>query len=222
MKPSSRKKVPRKISRAGKPSSRQRLPKSAPRRAIKHKKTVIRKTQISGRKARVTGSSASTLARKKSLGKIESSRSPGTSPGKGSGKNPHQRKPATGNRSAISSKSGKKGDSRQMSRGRGGKPLPSSKVGRGNPGSLEKLIRVGKITHYFDKIKVCVVNVDGAALFLGDAIVIKGKGTELKQKAASLQVESLEVKSVKKGQLVGLQVDRCVKEGDILYKIGPR
>ena len=84
------------------------------------------------------------------------------------------------------------------------------------------MVRVGEITHYFDKIKVCVVRVDGVALVLGDKIMIKGKGTDLQQKVSSLQVESLDVKSAKKGQLVGMKVVRCVNVGDILFKPGGR
>ncbi len=91
-------------------------------------------------------------------------------------------------------------------------------VGRNLGNGQTKMVRVGNITHYFNKIMVCVVKIDGAALFLGDNIIIKGRGTELKQKVNSLQVESLDVKSVKKGQLVGLKVDHCVKEGDVIYK----
>ncbi|HPB69231.1 MAG TPA: hypothetical protein PKU74_10050, partial [Candidatus Omnitrophota bacterium] len=91
-------------------------------------------------------------------------------------------------------------------------------VGRSPKKNQIKMARVGKITHYFNKIMVCVVKVDGTALFLGDNIIIKGRGTELNQKVNSLQVESLDVKAVKKGQLVGLKVDHCVKEGDVIYK----
>ena len=105
----------------------------------------------------------------------------------------------------------------------GGKPsVKIKKVGHKLKDSPLKLIRVGEITHYFRKIKVCVLKVDGVTLFLGDKIIIRGRGTELKQKVSSLQVESLDVKSAKKGQLVGLKLDRSVNEGDILYKIGTR
>ncbi len=79
--------------------------------------------------------------------------------------------------------------------------------------------RVGQVTHYFSKIMVCVVRVEAAAISLGDQIVIKGKKTKLSQKVQSLQVESVDVKSAKRGQLVGLKVVSQVCPGDVVQKI---
>ncbi len=75
------------------------------------------------------------------------------------------------------------------------------------------------MTHYFGKIGVCVLSVTGKGLVINDRIHIRGVSTDLKQTVRSMQVESLDVKVARKGQLVGLKVDKIVKVGDKVYKI---
>lgn len=78
---------------------------------------------------------------------------------------------------------------------------------------------VGEITHYFAKIKVVVVKVTKGPLKVGDRINIKGKGTDFIQDIDSMQIESVDVKSARKGQLVGLKVKKAVKVGDKVFKV---
>lgn len=80
----------------------------------------------------------------------------------------------------------------------------------------EKLI--GKITHYFDKIGVAIVELSGV-LAIGDRIHIKGASTDLEQEVASMQVDHKNVSKAKKGDLVGLKVDQKVKEGDEIFSV---
>ena len=75
---------------------------------------------------------------------------------------------------------------------------------------------LGKITHYFDKIGVAVVEL-ADSLNVGDLIRIKGVTTDFKQKVKSIQVEHKEVKKAKKGQAIGLQVGDKVREHDKVY-----
>jgi len=77
---------------------------------------------------------------------------------------------------------------------------------------------VGKITHYFDKIGVAVVEVL-APIKVGDQVKISGHGNEFIQQVASMQVEHQQVEEAIKGQAVGMKVDQPVKEGDEVYKI---
>ncbi|HLD28630.1 MAG TPA: hypothetical protein VJB67_03365 [Patescibacteria group bacterium] len=81
----------------------------------------------------------------------------------------------------------------------------------------EKL--VGKITHYFDKIGVGVIELTDATLKAGDTIRIKGHEREFDQVVASMQVDHQEVASAKKGDSVGLKVNEPAKEGDLVYKL---
>ena len=75
----------------------------------------------------------------------------------------------------------------------------------------EKLI--GKITHYFDKINVAIVELSGA-LKVGDRVHIKGSSTDFEQDISSIQIEHENMKKAKKGDAIGLKVDEKVREGD--------
>ena len=80
------------------------------------------------------------------------------------------------------------------------------------------LVKAGEITHYFERIKVCVVKITQGSVLIGDRLTIKGPKTSFIQKVWSMQIESVDVKVAKKGQLIGLKVDKPVTVGDIVYK----
>ena len=80
------------------------------------------------------------------------------------------------------------------------------------------LAEVGVITHYFDRIKVCVVKLTQGSVLIGDKLTILGAKTKFVQKVWSMQIESADVKVAKKGQLIGLKVDKIVAVGDKVYK----
>ena len=75
--------------------------------------------------------------------------------------------------------------------------------------------RVGKITHFFPKISVAVVELEGN-LKSGDIIIIEGHGNNFEQTADSMQIDKEKVSSAKKGQAIGLRVLQPVKEGDVV------
>jgi len=78
---------------------------------------------------------------------------------------------------------------------------------------------VGKVSHYFDKIGVAVIDL-GSGLKVGDTIVVAGHGKEFEQAVDSMQVEHQSVTTAKKGDAVGLKVAQAVKEGDKVYLKG--
>lgn len=78
---------------------------------------------------------------------------------------------------------------------------------------------IGKITHYFDKIKVAVIKLDKAGLKKGDKIKIIGHGKEFEQEITSMQVEHKEIEKAKKGSEFGMKMDEDVKPGDLIFKI---
>jgi translation elongation factor EF-1alpha len=82
---------------------------------------------------------------------------------------------------------------------------------------MEKKV-IGKVTHYFTKISVAVVELSGE-LKVGDRISIEGPTTNFEQTVNSMQIEHKDVKVATAGQAVGLKVDQRVREGDIVYKI---
>lgn len=80
------------------------------------------------------------------------------------------------------------------------------------------LVQVGVITHYFERIKVCVVKLTQGSVLIGDKLTIFGPKTKFVQKVWSMQIESEDVKVAKKGQLIGIKVDKLVAVGDKVYK----
>jgi translation elongation factor EF-1alpha len=78
---------------------------------------------------------------------------------------------------------------------------------------------VGKITHFFSKINVGVLELNKGEIHIGDTIHIKGHTTDFYQKVQSMQVEHAPVESAQKGEEVGLKVEASVREGDIVFKV---
>jgi translation initiation factor IF-2 len=78
---------------------------------------------------------------------------------------------------------------------------------------------VGRITHYFPKIGVAVVEVTAESLEVGETIRIKGHTSDFTQSVESLQQEHLSVPEVKKGGSAGMKVKEHVREGDKIYRI---
>ena len=79
-------------------------------------------------------------------------------------------------------------------------------------------MHVGKITHYFPKISVAVVEVTGGSIKAGDEIHIKGHTTDFRQKVASMQVEHDKVEIAEPGMSVGMKVNEPVRDHDMVYK----
>ncbi len=78
--------------------------------------------------------------------------------------------------------------------------------------------QVGKVTHFYDKINVAVVELIGN-LKIGDTIKVVGHGSEFTQPVTSMQIEHEKLEEAHKDQEIGLQVDKPVKEGDVVFKI---
>ena len=77
---------------------------------------------------------------------------------------------------------------------------------------------VGKVTHYFGKIEVGIIELS-KELKVGDTIHIKGSTTDFEQKVESMQIEHENVEKAKKGDAIGLKVKEKAREGDEVYKV---
>jgi len=77
---------------------------------------------------------------------------------------------------------------------------------------------IGKITHYFSKIGVAVIELSDS-LKVGDTIQIVGGQTDFNQTVDSMEVEHQKVQEAKVKESVGLKVGQKVKEGYSVYKI---
>ncbi len=78
---------------------------------------------------------------------------------------------------------------------------------------------VGRVTHFFDNISVAVVELS-SALRQGDQIHIKGHSTDIRQRAASMQINHVAVPVAQAGESIGLKVSGRVHEGDRVFRLG--
>lgn len=76
--------------------------------------------------------------------------------------------------------------------------------------------KIGIITHFFDKISVGIIKLDGK-LKVGDKIRIEGGKTSFEQEVAEIQLEHESIQEGKKGQEVGVKVSEKVREGNKVY-----
>ena len=77
---------------------------------------------------------------------------------------------------------------------------------------------VGKISHYFDKIGVAVVDLSDT-LEVGDEISIEGAATNFRQTVDSMEVEHQKIDKAKKGDAIGMKVADKVRNNDKVFKI---
>ncbi|MFQ6085366.1 MAG: translation elongation factor-like protein [Candidatus Bathyarchaeia archaeon] len=82
----------------------------------------------------------------------------------------------------------------------------------------ERLKEVGRISHFYPKISVAVVDLV-APLSIGDRILIRGATTHLEQVAESMQIQHEDIERAEAGQSIGLKVKERVRENDYVYKI---
>ena len=78
-------------------------------------------------------------------------------------------------------------------------------------------IAIARVTHYYETLRIAVVEVLNQALKVGDKVKISSPDREFVQEVTSLQVEYTEVLEVAAGDLCGLRVDQPVGTGDVLF-----
>ncbi|ABO35222.1 peptidase U32 [Methanococcus maripaludis C5] len=80
-----------------------------------------------------------------------------------------------------------------------------------------KKIEVGKVVNYFKKVGVAEITLIDD-LNVGDRVLIIGPTTGcVEEKIESMQVEGENIKTVKKGQNVGIKLENLVRENDKVY-----
>ncbi len=78
--------------------------------------------------------------------------------------------------------------------------------------------QIGKVTHYYDKIGVAVVDLS-SGLKSGEKLKFVKDDDEFTQTAESIQVDRKNVNKAKKGDSIGLKVDQEAKPGTIVYLV---
>jgi putative protease len=77
---------------------------------------------------------------------------------------------------------------------------------------------IGKVSHYFSKIGVAVIDLSDS-LKTGDTIRIVGGETDFTQTVESMQAEHQNIEEAKAGDSIGLKVAQKVREDYKVYKI---
>ena len=83
-------------------------------------------------------------------------------------------------------------------------------------GALEK---IGVVEGFFARPSAAVIKVTKGTLKAGERIYIKGHTTDLQQTVLSMQVDRKEIAEAKKGDVIGIQVERRVRPNDIVYRL---
>ncbi len=79
-------------------------------------------------------------------------------------------------------------------------------------------IKIGRVSHYYDKIKVAIVTLD-SNLTIGDKIKFVRGGEDLfTQKVDSIQIEHEQKQLAQKGDVVGIKTKKDVKDGAEVFK----
>lgn len=77
---------------------------------------------------------------------------------------------------------------------------------------------VGRVTHYFDRVGVAVVELSGT-LRKGDQISIEGATTNFTQRVESMQVEHEPIEEGRPGESIGLKTAERARKGDVVYRL---
>ena len=78
---------------------------------------------------------------------------------------------------------------------------------------------IGKVSHYFSKIGVAVIELSDKLLAEDTVRIIGGEATDFEQAVGSMEMEHEKIKKAKAGDAVGIKVKEKVREGYKVYKV---
>ena len=78
-----------------------------------------------------------------------------------------------------------------------------------------KIKITGRVVHFYDRISVAIVEL-AAPLKVGDTVMFKHGPQEWVQRVSSMQIEHTPVRTAKKKQVIGVKVDRPIKDGSLV------
>ncbi|PIR95085.1 peptidase U32, partial [Candidatus Falkowbacteria bacterium CG10_big_fil_rev_8_21_14_0_10_37_6] len=82
-----------------------------------------------------------------------------------------------------------------------------------------KKTRIGIVTKFYSQLNVALIKLTEKGLKLEEDIYIEGNKTYLKQKITSMEIEGKKIKQAKKGEEVGIKVDKKTRAGDNVFII---
>ena len=74
---------------------------------------------------------------------------------------------------------------------------------------------LGKVIHWYDKISVAVIKLDGP-LKKGDRVVVKHGDEEFEDTITSIQIDHKDVDAAKKGDDAAVKLSQKAKEGSLV------
>ena len=77
---------------------------------------------------------------------------------------------------------------------------------------------IGKVTNYFSKIGVAVIELSGP-IQLGDEVRVSGGERDFVQKVESMQVEHEPIEKAEAGKEVAIKLDQKARPGDTIYSV---
>lgn len=77
---------------------------------------------------------------------------------------------------------------------------------------------IGKVVHYFDKIKVAVIRLN-APLKLGEEIRIVGGETDFTQTVTSMEIEHEKIRRARVNQEIGVKVSQRARDGYRIFRV---
>ena len=78
--------------------------------------------------------------------------------------------------------------------------------------------KIGKVSHYYNKIGVAAIEIEKGKLHRGDRIHIVGHSTDTELIVDSMEFEHHPVDEADEGKNVGVKLDEPVHEKDEVYK----
>lgn len=81
---------------------------------------------------------------------------------------------------------------------------------------MKILAQIGKVTHYYDKLEVAIIKLT-KSVKLGDTLRFGDEEKGFKQEISSMQLNHASIPSAKKGDEIGVKVEKKTREGTPVY-----
>jgi len=80
---------------------------------------------------------------------------------------------------------------------------------------------IGKVTHYFSKVRVAAIEITDGELHVGDTVHFVGHTSNFTQKIDSMQIDRASVQVAKVGDQIGVVVAEHAREHDQVFRVVP-
>lgn len=80
---------------------------------------------------------------------------------------------------------------------------------------------VGRVSHYFPRVEVAVVELTDDELRIGDSVRVLGTTSNFTQVIESMEIDHSPVEAVRAGEEVAVRVVERARVGDLVFRIKP-